>query len=74
MSIVVTATSGHLGRLIVRDLLARGVPAADVAAGRIRVPITATYSLEEASQALEDYRAGAVGKLAIQVAPAREQA
>jgi NADPH:quinone reductase-like Zn-dependent oxidoreductase len=41
--------------------------AADVAAGRIRVPVTATYSLEQAPQALEDYQAGAVGKLAIQV-------
>jgi NAD(P)H dehydrogenase (quinone) len=26
MSIVVTATSGHLGRLVVEDLLDRGVP------------------------------------------------
>jgi NADPH:quinone reductase-like Zn-dependent oxidoreductase len=42
----------------------------DVAAGRIRVPVTATYSLEQAPQALEDYKAGAVGKLAIQVSGA----
>jgi NAD(P)H dehydrogenase (quinone) len=35
MSLVVTGATGHLGRLIVEDLLARGVPAADiVAAGR----------------------------------------
>jgi len=41
--------------------------AADVAAGRIRVPVTATYSLEQAPQALADYRSGALGKLAIQL-------
>jgi len=41
--------------------------AADVAAGRIRVPVTATYTLEQAPQALTDYRSGALGKLAIQV-------
>jgi NADPH:quinone reductase-like Zn-dependent oxidoreductase len=45
--------------------------AADVAAGRIRVPVTAIYSLEQAPQALEDYAAGAVGKLAIRVSGAR---
>jgi NAD(P)H dehydrogenase (quinone) len=33
MSIVVPATSGHLGRLIVADLLDRGVPATDIVAG-----------------------------------------
>ncbi|TQN42479.1 NAD(P)H dehydrogenase (quinone) [Blastococcus colisei] len=33
MSIVVPATSGHLGRLIVTDLLERGVPAGDIVAG-----------------------------------------
>jgi NAD(P)H dehydrogenase (quinone) len=33
MSIVVTATSGNLGRLIVEDLLDRGVPATDIVAG-----------------------------------------
>jgi len=33
MSIVVPAASGHLGRLIVRDLLDRGVPAGDIVAG-----------------------------------------
>ena len=33
MSTVVTATSGHLGRLIVEDLLDRKVPAADIVAG-----------------------------------------
>jgi NAD(P)H dehydrogenase (quinone) len=33
MPIVVTATSGHLGRLIVTDLLDRGIPATDIVAG-----------------------------------------
>lgn len=33
MSIVVTGATGHLGRLVVEELLARGVPAADVVAG-----------------------------------------
>jgi NAD(P)H dehydrogenase (quinone) len=33
MSTIVTATSGHLGRLVVRDLLERGVPATDIVAG-----------------------------------------
>ncbi|MEG9225474.1 NAD(P)H-binding protein [Aeromicrobium sp. Sec7.5] len=33
MSIVITATSGHLGRLAVRDLLARGVTPSDIVAG-----------------------------------------
>jgi NAD(P)H dehydrogenase (quinone) len=33
MSIVVTATSGHLGHLVVTDLLNRGVAATDVVAG-----------------------------------------
>jgi NAD(P)H dehydrogenase (quinone) len=33
MPIVVTATSGHLGRLVVTDLLDRGVAASDVVAG-----------------------------------------
>ena len=33
MSIVVPASSGQLGRLVVTDLLARGVPATDVVAG-----------------------------------------
>lgn len=41
--------------------------AADVAAGRLQVPVTATYTLDEAAQALTDYKAGALGKLAITV-------
>ena len=37
----------------------------DAAAGRIRVPITATYPLEQAPQALADFGSGAIGKLSI---------
>lgn len=33
MSIVVPATSGHLGRLVAQDLLSRGVPAPEIVAG-----------------------------------------
>ena len=33
MSVVVTATSGHLGRLVVEDLLDRGLQASDIVAG-----------------------------------------
>jgi NADPH:quinone reductase-like Zn-dependent oxidoreductase len=39
--------------------------AADAASGLIRVPITATYPLERASQAFADFGSGALGKLAI---------
>jgi NADPH:quinone reductase-like Zn-dependent oxidoreductase len=39
--------------------------AAEVAAGRLRVPITRTYRLAEVPQALADFGAGAVGKLAV---------
>jgi NADPH:quinone reductase-like Zn-dependent oxidoreductase len=39
--------------------------AADVASGALRVPITATYPLEQAPQALADFGSGALGKLAI---------
>lgn len=39
--------------------------AADVAAGRLRVPVTATYPLEQAPQAFTDFAAGTLGKLAI---------
>ena len=40
---------------------------ADVAAGRIRVPITATYALDDAANAFAAHAAGALGKLAISV-------
>jgi NAD(P)H dehydrogenase (quinone) len=37
MTIVVTGASGHLGRLVVEDLLTRGVPAGEIVAGARRV-------------------------------------
>lgn len=39
--------------------------AADATAQRIRVPVTKTYPLTDAAQALADYGAGAIGKLAV---------
>ncbi len=39
--------------------------AADAASGLIRVPITATYPLEQAGKAFADFGSGALGKLAI---------
>jgi NADPH:quinone reductase-like Zn-dependent oxidoreductase len=39
--------------------------AADAASGALRVPITRTYRLEETPQALADFTAGSLGKLAI---------
>jgi NADPH:quinone reductase-like Zn-dependent oxidoreductase len=47
------------------DTLAR--LATDVATGRIRVPITRTYTLDEAPEALSDFTNGKVGKLAITI-------
>ncbi|PZF86652.1 NADP-dependent oxidoreductase [Jiangella anatolica] len=41
--------------------------AAEVAAGRLRVPITRTYALADVPQALADFGAGAVGKFAVTV-------
>jgi NADPH:quinone reductase-like Zn-dependent oxidoreductase len=41
--------------------------AADAAAGRIRVPVTVTFSLEEAPQAFEAFRSGTRGKVGLQV-------
>jgi NAD(P)H dehydrogenase (quinone) len=55
MSIVVTATSGHLGRLIVRDLLARGVPAADVVAGARSLDAVADLAAAGVRTAVIDY-------------------
>jgi NADPH2:quinone reductase len=40
---------------------------AAVAAGKLRVPITKTYSLADAGQAMTDFSAGALGKLSISV-------
>ena len=41
--------------------------ATDVEAGRIRVPVTATYTLDDAGDAFAAQAAGALGKLAITV-------
>jgi NADPH:quinone reductase-like Zn-dependent oxidoreductase len=41
--------------------------AADVEAGRLRVPITHTYALDEVPAAIADFRAGTLGKLAVAV-------
>src|SRR5215217_1223541 len=41
--------------------------AADVVAGRLRVPIQRTYQLDELGQAMADYTAGTRGKLAVSV-------
>ncbi|WP_432877484.1 NADP-dependent oxidoreductase [Kribbella sp. CA-245084] len=39
--------------------------AADTVAGRLRVPVTRSYSLAEVPQALTDFAAGSIGKLAV---------
>jgi len=39
--------------------------AADVAEGRLRVPITRSYALHEVPQALADFAAGTIGKLGV---------
>jgi NADPH:quinone reductase-like Zn-dependent oxidoreductase len=44
-----------------------GTLAADVVAGRLRVPVTATYPLDDGGQALADYGTGALGKLAVAI-------
>jgi len=41
--------------------------AADAASGALRVPITRTYPLEATPQALADFAAGSLGKLAVSV-------
>jgi NADPH:quinone reductase-like Zn-dependent oxidoreductase len=47
------------------DTLAR--LAVDAAAGRIRVPVTVTFSLDEAPQAFDAFRSGTRGKVGLQV-------
>ena len=42
--------------------------AADAAAGRLRIPVTRTYPLDDVPRALADFGAGAVGKFAVTVA------
>src|SRR4051812_10899664 len=44
MSIVVTAASGQLGRLVVESLLARGVPAGDIVATSRRPEALADFA------------------------------
>jgi NADPH:quinone reductase-like Zn-dependent oxidoreductase len=41
--------------------------AAEVVAGRLRVPVARTYPLTEAAQAVTDFTAGTVGKLAVTI-------
>lgn len=41
--------------------------AADAAGGRIRVPISRTYALDEIPEAMADFTAGTLGKLAVSV-------
>jgi NADPH:quinone reductase-like Zn-dependent oxidoreductase len=41
--------------------------AADATAGRIRVPIRHTYALDDVPQAMADFTAGTIGKLAVRV-------
>jgi NADPH:quinone reductase-like Zn-dependent oxidoreductase len=41
--------------------------AADAAAGRIRVPVTVTYSLDDVPRAFEDFRSGTRGKICIEI-------
>ena len=55
---------GHHGR---PDQAALDRLAADAAAGRLRVPVTRTYPLAEVPQALADFAAGALGKLAVTI-------
>jgi NADPH:quinone reductase-like Zn-dependent oxidoreductase len=42
--------------------------AQDAASGRLRIPIQRTYRLEEVPQALADFAAGTLGKLAVSIA------
>jgi NADPH:quinone reductase-like Zn-dependent oxidoreductase len=41
--------------------------ASDIVAGRLRVPITRTYPLDEVPAAFGDFRAGTLGKLGVAV-------
>lgn len=56
VSVIANPTRATLDRL-----------AADVAAARLRVPITRTYDLAEAPQALEDFPGGTLGKFSVRV-------
>ncbi|MGZ4607061.1 MAG: hypothetical protein ACXVXV_13090 [Blastococcus sp.] len=39
----------------------------DVTAGRIRLPISRTYALDDVPRALDDFRAGTLGKFSVAV-------
>ncbi|WP_258724852.1 SDR family oxidoreductase [Cellulomonas sp. NS3] len=55
MSVVVTGATGHLGRLVVTELLARGVPAADVVATGRRVEALADLAAQGVRVVASDY-------------------
>ncbi|GEA87565.1 SDR family oxidoreductase [Cellulomonas cellasea] len=55
MSVVVTGATGHLGRLVVTELLARGVPAADVVATGRRVEAIADLAAQGVRVVASDY-------------------
>jgi NAD(P)H dehydrogenase (quinone) len=57
MTILVTAASGHLGRLIVESLLARGVAASDVVAGARNLDKLADLAERGVRTAVVDYDA-----------------
>lgn len=57
MTILVTAASGHLGRLIVESLLARGVAASDVVAGSRSLDKVADLAERGVRTAVVDYDA-----------------
>jgi NAD(P)H dehydrogenase (quinone) len=55
MTLLVTAASGHLGRLVVDSLLERGVPASDIVAG-VRTPAKASDLADRGIRVVEfDY-------------------
>lgn len=55
MSVVVTGATGHLGRLVVTELLARGVPAGDVVATGRRVEALADLAAQGVRVVASDY-------------------
>uniref|UniRef100_UPI003F4937E5 zinc-binding dehydrogenase n=1 Tax=Nonomuraea bangladeshensis TaxID=404385 RepID=UPI003F4937E5 len=59
--------SGVTVRAIMADTNAQtlGSLAAQAASGALRVPVTATYPLEQAPKAFADFGAGVLGKLAV---------
>lgn len=55
MSLVITGATGHLGRLVVADLLERGVPAADILATGRREDVLAGLAASGVRTAVTDY-------------------